>query len=190
MTRARRRGLALGLALALSLVPAEVALADHIRAVFEVKVMPAEKLEQGYALSVRLRTTEGRPVNEATVRFYEVVELFGTREMLVATAATDGQGNASTTYLPARTGPHEIVVRFPGREHIAPAETRLSFEATVAAPPYHQEPAPLASFMATVPYGVGAIVLSVWTLIAFALFGTVIGVLRGTRDDTQKGDIA
>lgn len=172
MTRARRR------------------LADHIRAVFEVRVTPAEKLEQGYALSVRLRTTEGRPVNEATVRFYEIVELFGTRDMLVATATTDGQGNASTTYLPARTGPHKIVVRFPGREHVAPAETRLSFEATVAAPPYQQEPVPLTSFMATVPYGVGAIVLSVWTLIAFALFGTVIGVLRGTRDYTQKGDIA
>lgn len=189
---ARRVGLAAAPAVAVATMLAlgGIALADHVRAVCQVSATASVKPDQGYVLGVRLTTTEGRPVSEATVRLYEVVELFGTREMLVGTARTDGQGNASLLYLPARTGTHQIVVRFPGRDHVAAAEGRTSFEATVAAPPYRPETPALASFSAAVPYAVGLVVLSVWALIAFALFGTARGVRRGARDYAQKGDIA
>lgn len=190
MTMARRLGMAVGVALVVTLLLGDVALADHLRTVCDVHATASAKLEQGYVLDVRLRTTDGRPVNEATVRFYEVVELLGAREMLIATGTTDGQGNASTTYLPARTGQHEIVVRFAGRDHFTRAEGRASFEATVAAPPYRPETGALSSFTAVLPYGVGAVVLGVWALIAFALFGTARGVLRGAHDHAEKGDIA
>ena len=95
---------------------------------------------------------------------------------------TDGQGRGSMLYLPARTGRHELIARWPGREHLPDLEERFAFDATVAAPEYREAPVPLASFTAAVPYGVGAVVLSVWALIAFALFGSAIGIRRGRRD--------
>ncbi len=164
----------------------DVALADHVRVVAEVTISPAEKAEQGYVLTVKARTSDGRPLNDATVSFHETVELFGKREMLIATARTDGQGVGSAIYLPARTGTHEIILRSAGREHVAPLEARHSFEATVAAPPYRVRAPPLASFSAAVPYGVGVVVLAVWALIAFAFFGTALGIRRGARDQQQK----
>ena len=165
--------------------------ADHVRAVAELGVVGHEKLEQGYVLSVKLRGSDGRPVNNATVRFYESVELFGAREMLIASALTDGQGNATIPYLPAKLGKHEVIVRFGGREHIGAAVARHTFDATVAAAPYRQTVPPLARFSASVPYGVGVVAVAVWALIAFAFFGTVRGVLRGAGPAfIKKGDTA
>lgn len=187
----RRVIAAAGLVVALTALLGGAAYADHVRAVAEVGVSHAEKLEKGYVLSVKLRGSDGKPLNTATVRFYETVEIFGPREMLIATATTDGQGSASVPYLPARLGTHEIIVRFPGRDHITATVAKHSFEATVAAAPYRQPVPPLASFSAKVPYGVGVVVLAVWGLIAFALFGTVRGVLQGGRDRAiRKGDTA
>lgn len=168
-----------------------VALADHLKAICDVQVTASAKLEQGYVLGVRLHTSDGRPVNEATVRFYDKVELFGDREMYIGSSITDGQGNTSLRYLPARLGTHELVVRSSSKDHFTAAEGRVTFEATVAAPAYRSEPAPLAAFSALVPYGVGAVVISVWALLAFAFFGTARGVLGGARDHAQKkGDLA
>lgn len=190
MRELRRLGAILGLAIAATLGLADVALADHVRALCHVTVTSSAKLEQGYVLSATVTTADGRPVNEATVRFYELVEFAGPREMLIATATTDGQGKASTTYLPASTGVREILVRFPGREHVLAASDRTTFDATVAAPPYRVEAPALSAFSAAVPYGVAVVVLSVWSVIAFALLATARGVLRGARDRAGKGDIA
>ena len=186
MSRLRRSALVIGLAMALSASLGGAALADHIRALGDVTVSPSENAEKGYVLAVKLRTSDGRPLNEATVSFYEKVELFGAREMLIASARTDGQGVGSTTYLPARTGRHDILMRFPGREHVAPLEVRHTFDATIAAQPYRAATPPLAAFSARVPYGVGVVVLAVWALITFAFFGTAIGIRRGARDQQQK----
>lgn len=180
--RLGRSILALGILVALMGGLGNLALADHIRVLADVTVAPAEKAAQGYALNVRLRTSEGKPVNEATVRFYEIVELFGPREMLIASVRTDGQGFATTTYLPARTGRLELIARCSGRDHLLPVETTFTFEATVSAAPYRERPVPLASFSALVPYGVGVVVLAVWALIGFAFFGTALGIRRGKRD--------
>lgn len=168
--------------LAILLGTAAPALADHVRVISSIAVTPAERVEQGYRIDVQLRTSEGRPVNEATVRLYEVVELFGEREMSIGTLLTDGQGRGSMLYLPARAGTHELIARWPGREHLPDLEERFAFEATMAAPEYRDEPVPLSSFTAAVPYGAGGVVLAVWALIAFALFGSAIGIRRGRRD--------
>jgi hypothetical protein len=151
--------------------------ANAARVSLDVRV--SDKPAQGYVLKVRLTTPDGRPYNEATVRFYETVQLFGTREMLIATARTDGQGNGSTSYLPARTGGHEIIARVEGRGSVGPAESRQTFEATVAAPGYRAPAPPLAAFSRGVPYGVAVVLLAVWALIAFAFFGTALGIRRG-----------
>lgn len=180
-----------GLAIAMTVSLGTTASADHVRAITEISVAHAEKLEKGYVISVKLRGSDGRPLNSATVRFYESVEMFGAREMFIASALTDGQGNASIPYLPARLGQHELIVRVPGRDHTAASVTKHTFEATVAAAPYRQGTPPLAAFSANVPYGVGVVLLSVWALIAFALFGTMRGVLQGARDPAiRKGHTA
>jgi hypothetical protein len=186
MSALRRIFATAGLVIATTGLLGTMASADHVRAIAEVKVEHAEKLENGYLLAVKLRGSDGKPLNSATVRFYESVELFGAREMFIASALTDGQGSASIPYLPARLGQHEIVVRFPGRDHIAASVTRHTFEATVAVAPYRQATPPLAAFSANVPYGVGVVLLSVWALIAFALFGTMRGVLQGARDPANR----
>ncbi|HEX9437268.1 MAG TPA: hypothetical protein VGA16_08950 [Candidatus Limnocylindria bacterium] len=178
----RRPGIALIATLALTLTFGNVALADHVKAICEVTATASAKLEKGYVLNVRLRTADGKPVNEATVRFYEKVELFGDREMYIGSATTDGQGDTSFTYLPARLGTHEIVARSARKDHFIGSEGRTTFEATVAARAYRPEPAPLAAFSAAVPFGVGALVLAVWALLAFAILGTARGILRSGRD--------
>ena len=188
----RRLGLALIATLALTLVLGDVALADHLHAVCFVEAQPSAKLDQGYTLSVRLVSTDNKPVNSATVAFYETTDFFGKRDMLLGTVTTDGQGHAALAYLPASTGAHEIVVRFAGRDHYAATEGRTTFVAEIAAEPYVIDPAPLTAFTSKVPYVVGAVVLAVWALIAFALIGTARGVTSGARNDTmvRKGDIA
>ena len=191
MSSLRRFVAVAGLAIVMAVSLETPASADHVRAIAEIDVAHAEKLEKGYVISVKLRGSDGRPLNSALVRFYESVEMFGAREMFIASAVSDGQGNASIPYLPARLGQHELIVRFPGRDHIAASVTKHTFEATVAAAPYRSVTPPLAAFSANVPYGVGVVVLAVWALIAFALFGTVRGVLRGGRDQViRKGNTA
>ena len=176
-------------ALAATLLCAQVALADDVTARVEVTARPSTKADQGYVLDAHLVTTDGKPVNDVAVRFYEIVDLLGSREMLVGVATTDGQGRTSLSYLPARTGPHAIVVRFAGRDRVPPAEGRTAFLATAAAAPYLPERSPLSAFSDAVPYAVAAVVLAVWSLIGFALIGTARGVIGGART-ARKGDTA
>ncbi len=147
-----------------------------------VTAEPSAKTEQGYILAARLLTKDAKPLNEVTVRFYDVVELLGLREMLIGSAATDTQGRATLAYLPAEAGRHEIVTRSSEGERIAATEGRLVFDATLAAPPaYSPEELPLASFSTVVPYVAGAVALGVWVLFAVALLGTGRRILVGAR---------
>lgn len=189
MSRAKN-GMILTAAIALMLAFGNVALADHLKAVCEVHATASAKLDQGYVLSVRIHTTDAMPVNETAVRFYQVVDFFGQREMYLGSAVTDGQGNAALPYLPAELGPHQILVRSTARDHFSAAEGRTTFEATVAAPAYQAETVPLADFSKIVTAVVGAIVLTVWALIAFAFISTARGVRRGARDLGPKGNHA
>ena len=188
-----RRVVCAALAIAASLLMlATVALAaDPVRAICFVDVTPSPRLEQGYTLGVRLLVSQSQPVVGGTVRLYDVVDLFGKKEMLIGTATTDGQGHASVSYLPATKGTHEIVARFGGMPGYAATEGRSTFQADIAAEPYVVEPAPLAAFTSKVPYAVGALVVAVWGLIAFALIGTARGITSGARPHTdRKGEPA
>jgi len=186
----RRLGLAFVLSISATLLLATAAFAGPQSTSLELTATPAAKLEQGYLLTVRMRTADGRPVNEATVTFYELVDLFGARDMRIGDLTTDGQGQGTLQYLPAQLGSHQIVARFAGRDLAAPAEARTTFEAQVAAPTYRAETVPLSAFSNAVTVAVGLIVLSVWALIAFALVSTARGVRRGARDLGPKGDLA
>lgn len=156
----------------------------------QVTTRAAAKAELGYIIETRVVSPDGKPVNDAVVRFYELVDFFGPREELIGTARTDGQGNASLTYLPALTGPRDIAVRFAGQGSLVPSVGTATFEATVAAPPYRSDEPALLAFTRLVPYAAGAIVLSVWGLIAFALFGTARGIAVGAAHTRAKEDTA
>ena len=164
---------------ALLLGTATVAVADHEHGTVTLTAEPHEKQSYGYILKARVYTTAGKPVNETSIRFYEVVDLLGPREMLIGAAPTDGQGVASLIYLPARLGPTEIVARFPGMTHITFAESKLTLRAAVAAAPYRVEALPLGSFTAAIPNVVAVLVLAVWGVIGFALLGTARGIAQG-----------
>jgi hypothetical protein len=166
--------------------PAIVPPADGARVA--VTTRSATKVEQGYVIETRILSPDGKPVNEAVVRFYELVDFFGPREELIGSARTDGQGNAAITYLPASPGQSEIVVRFAGQGSLLPSVGTATFEATVAAPPYRSDQPGLLSFTRLVPYAAGAILLAVWGLIAFALFATARGIAVRAGPRTAKED--
>ena len=154
-----------------------------------VTAQPLEKVEHGYALQVNVVAPDGKPVPDAQVKFFELVDLFGTREMLLDVATTDGRGIATYGYLPAHPGAHPIVVRFAGRDRTLTAgEGRMTFEATVSA----ERPAParsgFAAFSDKVPYAAGLLVLTVWGLIGFALMATARGVIGAAPRASTKGE--
>ena len=186
----RRIALTLASSLVATLLLATVSLAAPQKAAIQLTVAAAAKADEGYVLAVRVRTDDAKPVNEATIRYYEIVDLIGSREMLIGTVTTDGQGQGALVYLPAQLGSHQIVARFAGRDQIAPAEARMWFEAVVAAPAYEPGVVPLSGFTRVVAIVVDAIVLFVWALIAFAFTSTARGVRRGARDLGPKGDLA
>jgi hypothetical protein len=150
----------------------------------------AAREELGYTLSVKITSPAGTVVNEATIRFYDIVELFGQREELIGSAVTDGQGQAAILYLPSTTGTHKIVARFAGQGTLVPSLGVTDLEAAVAAPAYKVDPPPLAIFTKYVPYAAGVLVLAVWGLIALSLFGTARGVVARANEKHQKGDTA
>jgi len=155
----------------------------------DVATRRAVAVAQGYVVETRVVSPDGKPVNDAVVRFYELVDFFGPREELIGSARTDGQGTATLTYLPATTGQHSIVVRFAGQGSLVPSVGTATFEASLAAPPYRSDQPALLAFTRFVPYAAGAIVLAVWGLIAFALFGSARGIavradLTNAKEDT------
>ncbi|MDE3111975.1 MAG: hypothetical protein KGK34_03435 [Chloroflexota bacterium] len=156
----------------------------------QLRTSAAASAPDGYVLAASVATPDGRPAAGATVTFYEVVDLLGSREMLIDSATSDGRGNASVVYLPARAGSHEIVARSTGIAKAASGEARSTLEATVTAKAYAPETPSISAFYNAVPYGVGLVVLAVWLLIAFALLGTARGVVRGARREEEKGVIA
>lgn len=164
------------------------ATADHLRALVSVTATADASAAVGYVLAAQVGMSDGKPIGDAKIRFYDVVELFGEREMLIGAATTDASGRATLAYLPATTGKREIVALFPGADHLAPVRGHISLDATVAAPPYHLEPSGLALFSTRVPYVVGVVVLAVWALIAYAFISTARGVKSGAR--IRKGETA
>ncbi len=156
----------------------------------DVATAPAAKTERGYVVSVRVTSPAGKPVSDATIRFYEIVDLFGEREALIGSSLTDGQGNAAIVYLPALKGTHHIVARFAGQGSLVPSLGTTTLDATIAAPTYEVDEPRLAAFNRYVPYAAGAVVLAVWGLIALALLGTARGVFAGARQTRRKGETA
>ena len=174
----------------IGLAPAAVLNPPATAARLVVTAQPLPKAEQGYALAVTVVSPDGKPLADASVKFFELVDLFGPREMLLGAGTTDGRGSASYGYLPARKGVHQIVVRSARQDRVTAGEGRMTFEASVAKEQKRAERSAFAVFSDRVPYAVGLLVLAVWGLIAFALFGTARGVIAGARGHQKEGETA
>lgn len=178
-----------GHATGIGLAPAPVVNPPATAARLTVAAQPLPKAEQGYALAVTVVTPDGKPLADASVKFFELVDLFGQREMTLGAGTTDGRGAASYAYLPAHTGVHRIVVRSASQGRVTAGEGRMTFDASVATEQPRVEQSPFAVFSDRLPYAAGLLVLAVWGLIAFALIGTARGVIGGARGQ-ERGDTA
>ncbi|MDE3113375.1 MAG: polysulfide reductase NrfD [Chloroflexota bacterium] len=148
-----------------------------------ITVEPSDDMTRGYVLQTRI-TKDTKPVPQVDVRFYEVVDLLGSREMLIGSRITDAGGQASVVYLPAELGHHDLVIRAAQGEQTV-AETRGAFDAAVAAPlAYTPERLPLERFSVDLPLIAGGVLLIVWALFAFAFVGTARMVASGAREAT------
>lgn len=174
----------------IGLAPAAIVNPPATAARLRVTAQPLPETQRGYGLAVTVVAPDGKALVDAPVRFFELVELFGSREMLLGTGITDGRGNASYAYLPARAGAHQIVVRSQSQGRVTAGEGRLTFEASVAEGPLPAEHSSFAAFSDRVPYAAGVIVLVVWGLIGFALLSTARGVIGDARTTSHKGETA
>lgn len=179
-----------GNASTIGLAPSPVTSPASTAARVNVAVTAAPEAARGYVIAATALGPDGRPLADAPLRFYELVDLFGTREMQIGSGTSDGRGVVTLTYLPAQPGTHDLVVRTSAVGKVTAGEGRTSFDASVSAPQSKVERPLLAIFSDRVPYAAGLIVLSVWSLIAFALFATARGVIRGARRTTRKGEPA
>lgn len=173
------------------LAPSPVVNPPATAARISVAVRAADPAARGYVIEATVVGPDGKPLSDTNVKFFELVDLFGQREMSIGTGVTDGRGLAAVTFLPAAAGTQDVVVRSSVSGKVTAGEGRRSFDATVTAAQARVGERPLlAQFSDKVPYAAGFIVLSVWALIAFALLATARGVISGARRTTRKGEPA
>lgn len=163
-------------------VPGTGPAAAAAKATTSLSVQPDSRGDRGYVLQARVATNDGKPVANAVVRFYDVVQLLGSREMLIGAKATDGQGTVSLSYLPAQGGTHQIVAR-PANSQLAATTGNASFDASVVAPStYARERLPLDRFSVNLPVAGETVLLLVWGVFAFVVIGSLIRIPRGARN--------
>jgi hypothetical protein len=158
------------------------------RALTSLSVQPATKEARGYALEARLVGKDGKALVGTEIAFYDVVELLGPREMWIGAAKTDGFGTVAIDYLPAEGGAHTIVARPTQWDRLAATQATATIQAVRVAPTtYAREDLPLDPFSVRVP-SVGAFVLlSIWALFAFVVFGTAYRIPRGVHRSPYPG---
>ncbi len=177
---ARRWGwtVALAAALALSALAAQAAVAAGPTPTrIQVGADPPQADGQPYVIEARIVAADGRGVNSVPLDFSIAADFFGPRQLSIGRATTDGQGRAQISYLPSWQGRHEVTVKFAGTAAFAASQGAGSFVSAVALAPHRDARSPLADFSSGLPYAVAVIVVAVWLTIAFALVGTVRGIL-------------
>jgi hypothetical protein len=148
----------------------------------------------------RLTTTDGQPVNNQAVLFYQVVEFFGPRDADLGTATTDSTGNAVVVFQPAQPGPQTIKAYAPGSAVHQPAVTELTVTVATVVPPFESAPPPLALLRPWVPIGLGGLMLATWVTLLAVLVVTMVqiaGAAKGpvvtaspTPDEVERGSVS
>lgn len=167
-----------GWALALGLLPQRVQAQAVAPTVVVVGPAAPTSVKGQLAVSAKLTTADGKPLNGQHVDFYLPVELFGSRQAFVGTATTDSTGAATIGYQPAQVGRQTIVARFTGGETYAASEASAEIQVGETVPAIKGEPLPFAGLREWVPIGMLALVVLVWGVLLGVLLGTVQGIRR------------
>ncbi len=129
-------------------------------------------------LTATLTTTDGKPVSDQRIQFYEKASFMGgEREALLGTATTDSNGAAAIQYQPAHTGTDTIVVRFASNGGYQATESQLQLDVTDVVPPFTSEPAPFATVGTGLSIAFALLVVGTWA----ALLGTLLRSITGIR---------
>jgi sugar lactone lactonase YvrE len=144
---------------------------------------PAQQVsgQQNVTLSARLRDGEGRALSGQALGFFVLTDVFSERLMKVDDVLTDPTGTASLLYQPTWEGEHTVVVRYPGSDDYAPAQTAYSLDVVGPVPVHHNASFGLDSVRPWVPLGVGTIVLTVWATLGLVMARTVFGLPGAAR---------
>ena len=134
------------------------------------------KVPGQFILNVTLTTADAKPISDREVHFFQNAELFGPRDALVGTAATDAAGHASLLFQPAETGPVQLKAEFPGDTQFSPQSAMTSLTVTVATSPYKEHPLPLAPVAGGLTWGVCIVAVSVWLVLFGILLRTALGI--------------
>jgi hypothetical protein len=158
------------------------------RAFTTVTSAQAKREDKGYTLEARLVGKDGKAIANTDIAFYDVLQLLGTREMLIAVAKTDGYGVATIEYLPASGGRHTINVRPLQWDRLAATQATATIDAARVAPVvYARERLPLDPFSARLPAIGTAVVAVIWGLFAFVVLGSAYLIPRGKRSSPYMG---
>jgi hypothetical protein len=145
-------------------------------------------------LKAQLKTTDGKPVSNRSVEFYQQVELLGPREAHLGTAMTDSTGVASLLFQAAQTGQHTVKLSFAGAEGYAASTGSGTFEVGAITPPFEPEPLPLAAVRGWLPIVLGGLVLAAWLVLLVVFLNTTLGIRtaagRANQPQTTPGPLA
>ena len=130
------------------------------------------------ALSAKLTTADGKPLNGQQIDFYVPVELFGDRQAFVGTATTDSAGGVTLGYQPAQVGRQAIIARFAGGAAYAASEASAEIQVGEVVPAIKTEPLPFTGLREWLPLGMLALVVLVWGVLLGVFLGTVQGIRR------------
>jgi hypothetical protein len=139
---------------------------------------PARGARGHLTLRATLTTAEGKPLGDRQVTFYQQVDLFGTRDALIATGSTDSTGFAAVDYQPVENGTQTIKARFLGDGGAASIETSTTITVRDAVPVYTPDPLPLATVRQWLPVGLATLVLATWAVLLGVTLRTVLGIRR------------
>jgi hypothetical protein len=132
-------------------------------------------------LSATLTTTDGKPVGDRTVEFYQQTSIFGDRESHIGSAVTDSSGTAVLAYRPAQTGQQTISIYFTGGSGLVSTSTTGTITVNEVAALFESHPLPLVLLGQWLPVVLAAFVVAAWGV----LLGTFVKVVVGLRAATD-----
>ncbi|MHB1415534.1 MAG: hypothetical protein ACYC1C_09790 [Chloroflexota bacterium] len=154
--------------------------------VLNVKEQSAAKSSGRVVLSATLTTPDGQPLNNLPVKFYQEVDLLGSREAYLGTATTNATGTATLSFQSSEQAKPTVKVRFEGNDGYVAAQAVFTLSGVQAASPFVAEVAPLAPVGRWLTNAALAAVLAVGLLLLGILLSTAHSI-RASAGRSQLG---
>ncbi len=154
---------------------------DGIGTSLKVDATALPKKPGQLVLTATLTGASGAKVNGREVAFYQTVDLLGARSSYLGSATTDATGTAAIIFSATETGTQTFVARFAGGNGLAKSESSAQLQVTQTTAVFEQQARPFGLVGQWLPYVLGALVLSVWVLLATLLLSTVSEIRSSAR---------